>query len=166
MYQVKPTPAKIILAKAKQNGHRFIYKYVMRGETFAHDGCHRRRLAALEPKQCSGHQPKGAAALWRQYLEEDEQHSWASLRWFMCAPIGVRWVVTETNALNTVEGSRLPWQGHTRHVKISAATTSHHLKVSGDRTAPPIQHPPFIPNGHMTQGTCMAGDVTTLHHEK
>ena len=56
-----------------------------------------------------GHQPKVAAVLRRQYLEEDEQHSQASLRWFMHVPSGAHQVVTETNMLNTVEGSRLPW---------------------------------------------------------
>ena len=81
-----------------------------------------------------GHQPKGAAVLWRWYLEEDKQHSWAVMRWFMCAPTGACQVITETNALNTVEGSRLLWQGSTRHVNTSAATTSDHLKVSGGRT--------------------------------
>ena len=55
-----------------------------------------------------GHQPKCAAVLQRWYLEEDEQHSWASLRWFMRAPTGAHRVVTETNALNTVEGIKLP----------------------------------------------------------
>ena len=55
------------------------------------------------------HQPKGMAVLQRQHLEEDEQHSQALLRWFMCAPTGAHQVVTETNVLNTVEGSRLPW---------------------------------------------------------
>ena len=47
---------------------------------------------------------------------------------------------------------------------------SDHLKVSGDRTNPPIQHPPFIQNGHVTHGRCTANDVTSditmLHHEK
>ena len=56
-----------------------------------------------------GHQPKGAAVLQRWYLEGDKQHSQALLRWFTCAPAGVCQVVTETNTLSTVEGSRLPW---------------------------------------------------------
>ena len=84
-----------------------------------------------------GHQLKGAAILQRQHLEEDEQHSWASLRWFMHIPAGVRRVITETNVLNTVEGSRLPQQGCTRCINTSVATTSDHLKVLGDRTLLP-----------------------------
>ena len=72
--------------------------------------------------------------------------------------------------LSTIEGSRLPWQGCTRHVSTFMATTSDYSKVLGDRTAPPIQHPPFIQNGHVTHGTFAASDITsdvmTLHHEK
>ena len=87
----------------------------------------------------------------------------------MRAPTGAHQVITETNALNTVEGSRLPWQGCTRCINTSMATMSDHSKVSGDRTTPPIQHPPFIQNGHVAHGMCMAGDVTSdmmLCHKK
>ena len=115
------------------------------------------------------HQPKGAAVLWRQYLEGDEQHSWASLRWFMHAATGALRVVTETNMLSTVEGSRLLWRGCTRHANTFVATMSDHSKILGDRTNPPMQHPAFIQNGHMTCGMCMANDITSdvtvLHHE-
>ena len=70
-------------------------------------------------------------------MKEDKQHSQASLRWLMHAPTGVCRVVTETNALNTVEGSRLLQQACTRHVNTSAATASDHSKVFGDRTTLP-----------------------------
>ena len=87
--------------------------FVMCGETLACDGCHTWRLAALKPEQCTWaptkrHGSPVEAVLWRQYLEGDEQHSWASLRWFTHAPAGVCQVVTETNTLSTVEGSGLP----------------------------------------------------------
>ena len=83
--------------------------YVMCGEMWCVMGvtCGDSQLSNLD--SAHGHQPKDVAVLQRQYLEEDEQHSQPSLGWFMHAPTGVHQVITETNALNTVEESRLPW---------------------------------------------------------
>ena len=48
--------------------------------------CGDSRLSNLN--SAHGHQPKGVAVLWRRYLEGDEQHSQALLRWFICTPTG------------------------------------------------------------------------------
>ena len=94
---------------APAGAHRGMPIIVMHRETWCVMGVTHGDSWLSSLDSACGHQPKGVAVLQRWYLEEDEQHSWALLRWFVCTPAGVCQVITETNMLNTVEGRRLPW---------------------------------------------------------
>ena len=86
-------------------------------KTLLRDRCHAGRFAALNQIKCTQAPTESRFSPVEAVLVK----KWAALLGFaeivgMCPPVWTHMILTKTNPLSTVEGSRLLWQGCTRCV--------------------------------------------------